>query len=137
MKFSLNTKLAGLALVCGIIAGCGTEQAAETADTSEPETTPVEEAAEIIADQPAAAEAPVKTAGGDPIRGKGGLEEKCLAKVAEVVGGPVNGTNHIEESEAAIEIYVNVPGAEAPWKCLGYKDGTIGDVMYTGSEGAL
>lgn len=86
-----------------------------------------------------AMEAPAKAAKAAPpkdfIRGKGGLEEKCIAKVNEITGGNAIGTNRIEESEAAIGIYVNVRGAEAPWRCLGYKDGTIGEVMYTGSEG--
>lgn len=84
-------------------------------------------------------EAPVKAAAAparDFIRGRGGLEEKCKARVARETGARVIGTNRIEESEAAIGIFVNVEGAEAPWRCLGYKDGTIGDVMYTGSEGA-
>lgn len=88
-----------------------------------------------IAD-PADTPAP-KAAAKDPIRGKGGLEEKCLKKIADTTGGATVGTNRIEESEAAIAIYVNVQGAEAPWRCLGYRDGTIGEVMYTGSEGAL
>ncbi len=72
----------------------------------------------------------------DMIRGKGGLEEKCLKAVADQ-GTIVIGTNRIEESEAAIAIYVNVEGGTAPWRCLGYKDGTIGEVMFTGDEGAL
>ena len=72
----------------------------------------------------------------DVIRGKGGLEEKCHEAVAEK-GTKVVGTNRVEESEAAIEIFVNVEGASAPWRCLGYRDGTIGEVMFTGSEGAL
>jgi len=72
----------------------------------------------------------------DMIRGKGGLEEKCLKAVADQ-GTIVIGTNRIEESEAAIAIYVNVEGGTAPWLCLGYKDGTIGEVMFTGDEGAL
>lgn len=83
---------------------------------------------------------PVKEARAAPqkdfIRSKGGLEDKCKARVAKETGARVTGTNRIEESEAAIGIYVNVEGAEAPWRCLGYKDGTIGEVMYTGSEGA-
>ena len=73
----------------------------------------------------------------DFIRGKGGLEDKCKARVADITKARVIGTNRIEESEAAIEIYVNVEGANAPWRCLGYKNGTIGDVEFTGSEGAL
>ena len=71
------------------------------------------------------------------IRGPGGLEEKCLARVNDMTGGGATGVNRISESEAAIEIYINVAGAEAPWRCLAYRDGTIGEVMYTGSEGAL
>ncbi|MDC8754883.1 hypothetical protein OIK40_09545 [Erythrobacter sp. sf7] len=71
------------------------------------------------------------------IRGPGSLEEKCLARVNDVTGGGGIGTNRIEQSEAAVEIYINVAGAEAPWRCLAYRDGTIGEVMYTGSEGAL
>lgn len=82
---------------------------------------------------------PVTAASASPpkdfIRGRGGLEDKCKARVARETGARVTGTNHIEESEAATGIYVNVEGAEAPWRCLGYKDGTIGEVMYTGSEG--
>lgn len=89
---------------------------------------------------PAPAPAPAGTSGktaaaSDPIRGKGGLEGKCHARFA-AEGMEVIGTNRIEESEAAIEIFVNIRGAEAPWRCLGYKDGTIGEIMYTGSEGA-
>jgi len=82
---------------------------------------------------------PVKVADGanDIIRSKGGLEDKCKAAVERETNNRVTGTNRIEESEAAIEIYVNVQGAAAPWRCLGYKNGTIGDVEFTGSEGAL
>ncbi|HSM53297.1 MAG TPA: hypothetical protein VK839_03870 [Erythrobacter sp.] len=93
------------------------------------------------AGMPAPVEAPAtqppKQALKDPIRSPGGLESKCLARINDMTGGGVIGTNRIEESEAAIAIYVNVNGAEAPWRCLGYRDGTIGEVMYTGSEGAL
>jgi len=71
------------------------------------------------------------------IRGPNSLETKCAKRVASETGARVIGTNHIEESEAAIAIYVNVEGADAPWRCLAYRDGTIGDVMYSGSEGSL
>lgn len=83
-----------------------------------------------------AAQAPAKAAAAK-IRGRGGLEEKCLARVNDMTGGGGIGTNRIEESEAAIAIFINVRGAEAPWRCLAYRDGTIGEVMYTGSEGDL
>ncbi|OBV10593.1 hypothetical protein [Erythrobacter dokdonensis] len=85
----------------------------------------------------AAADTSPAKAAAAKIRGPGGLEEKCLAQVNEVTGGGATGVNRISESEAAIEIYINVAGAEAPWRCLAYRDGTIGEVMYTGSEGAL
>lgn len=91
------------------------------------------EAAPAASPSKQAAAKPLK----DPIRSPGGLEDKCHAAVAKETGARVIGTNRIEESEAATGIYVNVEGAQAPWRCLGYKDGTIGDVMYTGSEGAL
>lgn len=71
------------------------------------------------------------------IRGPNSLETRCSDRVAQETGARVTGTNRIEESEAAIEIYVNVDGAQAPWRCLAYRDGTVGEVMYTGSEGAL
>ncbi|MCB2066157.1 MAG: hypothetical protein KDE15_05895 [Erythrobacter sp.] len=73
----------------------------------------------------------------DYIRGPNGLEQRCIERVRQVTGRNHVSTNHIEESEAATAIYVNVRGAEAPWRCLGYRDGSIGEVMYTGSEGGL
>jgi hypothetical protein len=73
----------------------------------------------------------------DYIRGSGGLEQKCQRAVAKATGARVIGTNRIEESQAATAIYVNVQGANAPWMCLGYRNGTIGEVRFTGSEGAL
>jgi hypothetical protein len=71
-----------------------------------------------------------------PVRGPNGLEGKCLARVGKETGAEVIGTNRIDESQASIDIYVNIEGAEAPWRCRGYRDGTIEGVMYTGSEGA-
>lgn len=87
-----------------------------------------------------AAEAPAPAAAGPAevaIRGPNSLETRCADRVAAETGAPVLGTNRIEESEAAIAIYVNVDGAAAPWRCLAYRDGTIGEVMFSGSEGAL
>lgn len=100
-------------------------------DTSEADRTAGETADTVVL------EAPVKTASADPVRGPNGLEERCLSRVGQETGARVIGTNRIEESEAAIEIYVNVEGAQAPWKCLGNKDGSISEVMFTGSEGYL
>lgn len=137
MQISLMGKSSGLILAIALVAGCSSEPAEPAAGTSEPEAATVETRNEIVMSSPVEDLAPEKTSGGDLIRGKGGLEEECLAQVADVTRAPVIGTNRIEESEAAIEIYVNVDGAQAPWKCLGYKDGTIAEVMYTGDEGAL
>lgn len=122
--------MSGLGLV---LAGCGSGGV-------EQDATDAMEATQEAATADAASvkmSSPVETATADPIRGPGGLEEKCLSKVAETTGAPVIGTNRIEESEAAIEIYVNVQGAQAPWKCFGDRDGSLGDVMFSGSEGEL
>jgi hypothetical protein len=103
----------------------------QEAPLASPVAPPSQEPTEAAASKPA--ERPKQVA----IRGKGSLEEKCQARVGKETGARVIGTNRIEESEAAIEIYVNIDGAEAPWKCLAWRDGTIAEVMYTGSEGAL
>lgn len=71
------------------------------------------------------------------IRGANSLESKCADKVGRETGARVIGTNRIEESEAAIAVFINIEGGEEPWRCLAYRDGTIGEIMYTGSEGAL
>lgn len=72
-----------------------------------------------------------------PIRGANSLETRCADRVASETGARVIGTNRIEESEATVDIYVNVEGAEAPWRCLANRDGSIAEVSYSGSEGAL
>lgn len=74
---------------------------------------------------------------GDPIRSRGGLESKCLSAVAKAANNQQVSTNHIEESQASIEVYVNVQGAQAPWVCRGSRGGTVGEVSYSGSEGDL
>ncbi|ALE17235.1 hypothetical protein AMC99_01947 [Altererythrobacter epoxidivorans] len=132
-----------------ILVGCPTEAAAEAlggnivgnvdgvrlvsislGDANVGMTSPVGE------NGPAVGAAPAKSAA-VKIRGPNSLESKCADKVGRETGAPVIGTNRIEESEAAIAIYINVQGGEEPWRCLAYRDGTIGEVMYTGSEGAL
>jgi hypothetical protein len=69
-------------------------------------------------------------------RGPNGLEERCLRRLRKE-GLAVVGTNRIEEAESGTAIYVNIDGAQAPWRCLAYSDGTIGEIMFTGSEGDL
>ena len=117
------------------LAACGSNEAAPTDEASAEATTPQTASEPEVPEQEAASEQSAAPA--DIIRGPGGLEEKCLERVNQETGGNALGTNRISESEAAIEIYVNVDGATAPWKCLGWKDGTIAEVMFTGSEGEL
>jgi hypothetical protein len=127
-----------------LLVGCPTKEAARALggrmvgviDNISLVSMPIDRAMVGKADGSASEATAVKTVSKDVIRGKGGLEDKCHAKIAGE-GMKVIGTNRIEESEAAIAIFVNVDGGEAPWRCLGYRDGTIGDLMYTGSEGAL
>lgn len=83
------------------------------------------------------AEGPPAPSAKDLVRGKGGLEEKCLARVEEITHATVGGVNRIDESGRDIKIFVNVEGAEAPWLCIGRRDGTLGNVEYSGSEGDL
>jgi len=120
-----------------LLAACGSESEpmaeapteAAVDDTSEADSTPAANDPDI------ALETPVKQGSTDPIRGPGGLEAKCIARVSEMTGGKRTTSNRIEESEAAIDVYLNVEGVEEPWRCLGNKDGSISEVMYTGSEG--
>lgn len=147
------TRAALLALSAALaVAGCGSQQPAAPA-AQETAAAPASEASAVPA-APAASEAPAAAAAPAApvastapaaapakkevaIRGKNSLESKCLAKVGKETGARVIGTNRIEESEAAIGIFVNIEGAEAPWRCLAYRDGTVGEIMYTGSEGAM
>ncbi len=136
---------AALALSASLVlAACGSGASKTANETSQPETAPIEDAAAITPEEGSAPAAEATTAmtspvatPKDPIRGKGGMVDKCIARVAAQTGAKVEGLNRMDESEAAIEVYVNVEGAEAPWKCHGYSDGSIDEVMYTGSEGAL
>jgi nucleoid-associated protein YgaU len=149
--------VAGLILLSLSLAACGSggeAQAPAEGTTAAGEATappataeaapPVEAAAPAAAPAPAEqtatkaeAKTAVKASKDVPVRGKNGLEEKCLARVGKETGTTVIGTNRIDESEAATDIYVNIEGAEAPWRCRGYRDGSIESVIYTGDEGAL
>lgn len=40
-------------------------------------------------------------------------------------------------SEAATQVEATVPGANAAWRSLASNNGTVEDVMFTGSEGSL
>lgn len=40
-------------------------------------------------------------------------------------------------SEAGTQVEATVAGANAPWRCIASNDGTVQQVMFTGSEGSL
>ena len=40
-------------------------------------------------------------------------------------------------SEAGTQVEATIPGAVAPWRCVASNAGTVQQVMFTGSEGAL
>lgn len=62
-------------------------------------------------------------------------ERNCLEAVAKETQAKNVSTLRIDQSEAAIEVYVQVEGAEAPWKCLAAPDdGSVQEITYT-SEG--
>jgi len=65
------------------------------------------------------------------------LEAKCKAEVEKTVGAKVLSTISSDFSEAGTMFRFAVEGADAPWQCIGYSNGTIAGVMYTGSEGSL
>lgn len=133
-------KFSGILALALVAGACSqdepTPESSETIENAEAGTTaPAVDAAAPteIENGGETAAAPLK----DPIRSPGGMESKCLAKVNEMTGGGVIGTRMIEEAESGVMIYVNVEGAEAPWQCFGSRDGTLGEVYYGGSEGAL
>ena len=63
--------------------------------------------------------------------------EACLAATDRTTGAGPSSLLRTEAAGAGTAVYVSVPGAEAPWRCLVSPDGTVGAVMYTGSEGYL
>lgn len=65
--------------------------------------------------------------------------KSCLAAVAKTTGKPAAGITIIDaaESQAGVVINLKVPGAAAPWRCISSREGKVGDVMFTGSEGKL
>lgn len=65
------------------------------------------------------------------------LESNCLTAVGNQVGRRDLSVISSDFSEAATAVYISVPGADAPWLCLASRDGTVNEVRYTGSEGAL
>lgn len=65
------------------------------------------------------------------------LEAKCRSAVQSTVGATVLSIISSDFSEAGTIFKFAVEGAEAPWQCIGYSNGTVDGVMYTGNEGSL
>lgn len=65
--------------------------------------------------------------------------QACLAAIAKTTGRPAADIAIFDYSfsEAGTRVQASVAGAEAPWSCLAANDGTVEEVMYTGSEGSL
>jgi hypothetical protein len=63
----------------------------------------------------------------------------CLASVARTVGLPATRLQVIRQTSDAsgISVDVKVPNATAPWGCQTDRQGTVNDVHFKGSEGAL
>lgn len=65
--------------------------------------------------------------------------KSCVAAIAKQVGVSTKDVAVFDYqfSEAGTQIQASVAGAVAPWRCLSANDGTVAEVSYTGSEGAL
>ena len=65
--------------------------------------------------------------------------KSCVAAIAKQVGVSTKDVAVFDYqfSEAGTQIQATVAGAVAPWRCLSANDGTVAEVSYTGSEGAL
>lgn len=154
MKRILISWLAGVS--CLILAGCSGGQVANESETEE-----AADEATVIVDNPDGANAASNEAElprashNEPADGTTGrprpeedpaigsnpemdaLEGKCFAEVEKVTGASVTATLSKDFSQAGTMFKFRVEGAQAPWQCIGYSNGTVGGVMYTGDEGAM
>jgi hypothetical protein len=65
--------------------------------------------------------------------------QACVSAIARETGNrtaDVSVFNYLF-SEAGTQVEATIPGANAPWRCLAANDGTVDEVMFTGSEGSL
>lgn len=65
--------------------------------------------------------------------------QACVSAIARQTGNrtaDVSVFNYLF-SEAGTQVEATIPGATAPWSCLASNDGTVQQVMFTGSEGSL
>ncbi len=65
--------------------------------------------------------------------------DNCIASVAKVVGVPRSSLKVIHQTSepSGFSLDVKVPKATAPWGCLTDRQGSVKDVYFKGSEGAL
>lgn len=72
-------------------------------------------------------------------RAPSSVESTCVAAVASEVRNNAVSLIRSEVSEGTGQtvVYVNVPGAQAPWACYATPAGAVLRVEYTGSEGAM
>jgi hypothetical protein len=99
-----------------MLAGCnGSETAAPTSATS------------------TAAMGPTRAPGGPNMA----AEDICVKAVQQQTNAEGVAVLNSEFSEAATLVMIGFPAAQAPWRCLVAPDGTVTEVLYTGSEGRL
>ena len=65
------------------------------------------------------------------------LEQNCLAAVSRETSNGDVALLGSEFSEANTLVRVGVGADRAPWNCLVANDGTVAEVSFAGSEGAL
>jgi hypothetical protein len=65
--------------------------------------------------------------------------QACVSAIASQTGNKTADVSVFKYlfSEAGTQIEATIPGATAPWRCLAANDGTVEEVMFTGSEGFL
>jgi glutamine synthetase len=65
--------------------------------------------------------------------------QACVSAIASQTGNRTADVSVFKYvfSEAATQVEATIPGATAPWRCLSANDGTVEEVIFTGSEGSL
>lgn len=63
----------------------------------------------------------------------------CVAAIARTTGQSTSDVSvfDIASSEAGTTVQATVSTAVAPWRCIASNDGTVQQVLFTGSEGSL
>lgn len=64
-------------------------------------------------------------------------EQGCLRDVTQTTNNPDVVLLSSSFSEAGTEVIVGVGPDRAPWRCIGYSDGTTADIMSMTNEGTL